>query len=182
MPIEDVFSISGRGTVVTGRVEQGKINNNEEIEIVGLKPTMKTMVTGLEMFKKSLPFAQAGDNVGLLLRSIKRDQIHRGQVACFPGSIKPHTSFESSVYILTKEEGGRHTPVTSTYRPQFYINTADVTGSITLANNAEMAMPGDKTTLVVDLQHPIALKEGQRFAIREGGKTVGAGVVSKILK
>lgn len=181
MPIEDVFSIKGRGTVVTGRVERGKVKVNEEIEIVGIKDTRKTVVTGVEMFKKSLEEGQAGDNVGVLLRGIERDEVERGQVLAAPGSIKPHTEFESEVYILTKEEGGRHTPFFSGYRPQFYMRTTDVTGEVLLPEGTEMVMPGDNVQVKVKLITPVALEEGLRFAIREGGHTVGAGVVSKVI-
>src|SRR3990167_6213594 len=182
MAIEDVFSIKGRGTVVTGRVERGKVKINEEIEIVGLaKEAKKTVVTGVEMFRKQLDQGQAGDNVGILLRGIEKDQVERGQVLAKPGSITPHTEFEAEVYILTKEEGGRHTPFFTGYRPQFYIRTTDVTGEATLPSGTEMVMPGDNTNLKVKLIGPVALEEGLRFAIREGGKTVGAGVVTKIV-
>src|SRR5487761_1427829 len=182
MPIEDVFSISGRGTVVTGRVERGIIKVGDEIEIVGLKPTTKTVVTGVEMFRKLLDSGQAGDNIGALLRGTKKEDVERGQVLCKPGSITPHTNFEASVYVLTKEEGGRHKPFFSNYRPQFYFRTTDVTGTIELAEGTEMVMPGDNTTMNVELHKPIAMDEGLRFAIREGGRTVGAGRVVKILK
>ncbi len=182
MPIEDIFSIEGRGTVVTGRVERGKLKLNEEVEIVGYRPTTKTVVTGIEMFNKSMDETQAGDNVGLLLRGIKKEDVRRGQVIAKPGSITPHTEFESEVYILTKEEGGRHTPFFTGYKPQFYIRTADVTGEVTLPQGVEMVMPGDKVKFTVKLIAPVALDEGSRFAIREGGRTVGAGVVTKILK
>src|SRR5687767_12332255 len=182
MPIEDVFSISGRGTVVTGRIERGVIKVNDEIEIVGLKPTQKTTCTGVEMFRKLLDSGEAGDNVGVLLRGTKREEVQRGQVLAKPGSINPHTSFECEVYVLTKEEGGRHTPFFKGYRPQFYFRTTDVTGTIELPANTEMVMPGDNIKMVVELINPIAMEEGLRFAIREGGRTVGAGVVAKILK
>jgi len=182
MPIEDVFSIKGRGTVVTGRIEQGVIKLNEEVEIVGLKETRKTVVTGVEMFRKQLDQGQAGDNVGLLLRGIEKDDVERGMVIAKPGSITPHTSFECEVYVLTKEEGGRHTPFFKGYKPQFYIRTTDVTGDIELPAGVEMVMPGDNVKMTVTLGAPIALNEGVRFAIREGGHTVGSGVVSKILK
>lgn len=182
MPIEDVFSIKGRGTVATGRVEQGVVKVNEEVEIVGIKDTKKTVVTGVEMFKKNLDQGQAGDNVGLLLRGIERDDIERGQVLCKPGSITPHTEFESEVYILKKEEGGRHTPFFKGYKPQFYFRTTDVTGEVELPADKEMVMPGDTVTFKVKLLAPIAMDQGLRFAIREGGKTVGAGVVTKITK
>ena len=182
MAIEDVFSIKGRGTVVTGRVERGKVKINEEIEIVGLaKEAKKTVVTGVEMFRKQLDQGQAGDNVGILLRGIEKDDVERGQVLAQPGSIKPHTEFEAEVYILTKEEGGRHTPFFTGYRPQFYIRTTDVTGEIKLPEGVEMVMPGDNAKMTVKLIQPVAMEEGIRFAIREGGHTVGAGVVTKIL-
>jgi len=180
MPIEDVFSIKGRGTVVTGRIERGVVKVNEEIEIVGLKDTEKTVVTGVEMFKKSLDQGQAGDNVGVLLRGIERGDVERGQVLAAPGSIKPLTEFEAEVYILSKEEGGRHTPFFSGYRPQFYLRTTDVTGAVTLPEGTEMVMPGDNVKMQVKLITPVALEEGLRFAIREGGHTVGAGVMSKV--
>jgi elongation factor Tu len=182
MPIEDVFSISGRGTVVTGRIERGIVKVNEEIEIVGIKDTQKTIVTGVEMFRKLLDEGKAGDNAGILLRGTKREDVERGQVLCKPGSITPHTSFEAEVYILTKEEGGRHTPFFKNYRPQFYFRTTDVTGSVTLPEGTEMVMPGDNVKINVELIAPIAMEDGLRFAIREGGRTVGAGVVSKITK
>jgi elongation factor Tu len=182
MPIEDVFSISGRGTVVTGRIERGIVKVNDEIEIVGLKPTQKTTCTGVEMFRKLLDEGQAGDNVGVLLRGTKREEVERGQVLAKPGSINPHTNFECEVYVLTKEEGGRHTPFFKGYRPQFYFRTTDVTGTIELPAGVEMVMPGDNIKMVVELIAPIAMEEGLRFAIREGGRTVGAGVVSKVLK
>jgi elongation factor Tu len=182
MPVEDVFSISGRGTVVTGRIERGIIKVNDEVEIVGLKATQKTTCTGVEMFRKLLDEGQAGDNVGVLLRGTKREEVERGQVLAKPGSINPHTKFECEVYVLTKEEGGRHTPFFKGYRPQFYFRTTDVTGSVELDGGAEMVMPGDNIKMTVELIAPIAMDEGLRFAIREGGKTVGAGVVSKILK
>jgi len=182
MPIEDVFSISGRGTVVTGRIETGIIKVNEEVEIVGIKPTQKTVCTGIEMFRKLLDEGRAGDNAGVLLRGTKREDVERGQVLCKPKSITPHTEFEAEIYVLSKEEGGRHTPFFKNYRPQFYFRTTDVTGSITLPEGTEMVMPGDKVTLKVVLISPIAMKDGLRFAIREGGRTVGAGVVSKIIK
>ena len=182
MPVEDVFSIKGRGTVATGRIEQGKIKINDEIEIVGIRPTKKTVVTGVEMFKKLLPDAQAGDNVGVLLRGIERDDIERGQVLCKPGSIKPHTEFDAEVYVLKKEEGGRHTPFFKGYKPQFYIRTTDVTGECELPEGTEMVMPGDSIQMKVKLIAPIAMEEGLRFAIREGGRTVGAGVATKIIK
>ena len=182
MPIEDVFSITGRGTVVTGRVEQGQLSTGTDVEIVGIRPTQKTVVTGVEMFRKLLDSAQAGDNVGLLLRGIGKDAVERGQVVCAPGSITPHTHFEAQVYVLTKEEGGRHNPFFSGYRPQFYFRTTDVTGNITLPSGVEMVMPGDNTEMSVELIAPIAMDEGLRFAIREGGRTVGAGRVIKITK
>ena len=182
MPIEDVFSIKGRGTVVTGRVERGKLKVNEEVEIVGIKATQKTVITGVEMFRKTLDEAMAGDNVGLLLRGVEKNQVERGQVIAKPGTITPHTEFESEVYILTKEEGGRHTPFFTGYRPQFYIRTTDVTGEATLPKGVEMVMPGDNTKMTVKLIVPVALEEGIRFAIREGGHTVGAGVITKISK
>jgi elongation factor Tu len=182
MPVEDVFSISGRGTVVTGRVETGIIKVGDEIEIVGLKPTVKTTVTGVEMFRKLLDQGQAGDNVGLLLRGTKREDVERGQVLAKPGSITPHTDFEGEIYVLSKEEGGRHTPFFSNYRPQFYFRTTDVTGAIKLPEGTEMVMPGDNVKISVTLIAPIAMSEGLRFAIREGGRTVGAGVVAKITK
>jgi elongation factor Tu len=182
MPVEDVFSISGRGTVVTGRIERGIVKVNDEVEIVGLKPTSKTICTGVEMFRKLLDEGRAGDNVGVLLRGTKREEVERGQVLAKPGSITPHTKFECEVYVLTKEEGGRHTPFFKGYRPQFYFRTTDVTGNVELPAGTEMVMPGDNIKMVVDLISPIAMEEGLRFAIREGGKTVGAGVVSKILQ
>jgi elongation factor Tu len=182
MPIEDIFSIEGRGTVVTGRIERGTININEEVEIVGLRPTVKTVVTGIEMFNKSLDKGQAGDNAGLLLRGIKKEDVERGQVLAKTGSITPHTEFEGEIYILTKEEGGRHTPFFKGYKPQFYIRTTDVTGEVILPEGTEMVMPGDTISLSVKLISPVAMEEGMRFAIREGGKTVGAGVATKILK
>ena len=182
MPIEDVFSISGRGTVVTGRVERGVIKVGDEIEIVGLRPTQKTTCTGVEMFRKLLDQGQAGDNVGILLRGTKREEVERGQVLAKPGTITPHTEFEAEVYILTKEEGGRHTPFFKNYRPQFYFRTTDVTGTVTLKEGTEMVMPGDNVSIHVELISPIAMEEGLKFAIREGGRTIGAGVVSKIIK
>jgi elongation factor Tu len=182
MPIEDVFSISGRGTVVTGRIEQGIVKVGEEVEIIGLRDTVKTTVTGVEMFRKLLDQGQAGDNVGALLRGTKREDVERGQVLAKPGSITPHTTFEAEVYVLTKEEGGRHTPFFNNYRPQFYFRTTDVTGTVTLPEGTEMVMPGDNIKINVTLIAPIAMTEGLRFAIREGGRTVGSGVVSKILK
>ena len=182
MPIEDVFSISGRGTVATGRIERGTIRVGEELELVGLRPTTKTICTGIEMFKKLLDQGQAGDNVGILLRGIKREEVERGQVLSCPGSITPHTGFTGEVYVLTKEEGGRHTPFFSNYKPQFYFRTTDVTGSIELPKGIEMVMPGDNVQMDVTLMVPIAMEEGLHFAIREGGRTVGAGVVTKIIK
>src|ERR1700754_3603161 len=182
MPVEDVFSISGRGTVVTGRIERGIVKVNDEVEIVGIKATAKTTCTGVEMFRKLLDQGQAGDNVGVLLRGTKREEVERGQVLCKPGSIKPHTQFEAEIYVLTKEEGGRHTPFFKGYRPQFYFRTTDVTGACELDGGAEMVMPGDNIKMTVELIAPIAMDAGLRFAIREGGKTVGAGVVAKILK
>ena len=182
MPVEDVFSISGRGTVVTGRIERGIVNVNDEIEIVGIKDSEKTTCTGVEMFRKLLDQGQAGDNVGVLLRGTKREEVERGQVLCKPGSINPHTHFEAEIYILSKEEGGRHTPFFKGYRPQYYFRTTDVTGACELPEGTEMVMPGDNIKMSVELISPIAMEEGLRFAIREGGKTVGAGVVAKILK
>jgi len=182
MPIEDVFSISGRGTVVTGRVERGVINVGDEVEIVGIRDTRKTVCTGVEMFRKLLDRGEAGDNIGALLRGVDRDGVERGQVLCKPGSVTPHTKFEAEAYILTKEEGGRHTPFFANYRPQFYFRTTDVTGTVTLPEGTEMVMPGDNVSFVVDLIAPIAMEEKLRFAIREGGRTVGAGVVSKIIE
>ena len=181
MPIEDIFTIEGRGTVVTGRIERGKVNINEEVEIVGLTPTQKTVVTGIEMFNKSLDNGQAGDNAGILLRGVKKEDLTRGQVLAKPGTITPHTEFDTEIYVLTKEEGGRSTPFMTGYKPQFYFRTTDVTGDITLAEGAQMVMPGDTITVKVKLIAPIAMEEKQRFAIREGGKTVGAGVVTKII-
>ncbi|BDU22747.1 elongation factor Tu [Dyella sp. GSA-30] len=182
MPVEDVFSISGRGTVVTGRIETGIIKVGDEVEVVGIRPTQKTTVTGIEMFRKLLDQGQAGDNAGLLLRGLKRDDVERGQVLAKPGSITPHTDFEAEIYVLSKDEGGRHTPFFSNYRPQFYFRTTDVTGAIKLPEGTEMVMPGDNVKITVSLIHPIAMSEGLRFAIREGGRTVGAGVVAKIVK
>ncbi|OGC47022.1 translation elongation factor Tu [candidate division WWE3 bacterium RIFCSPHIGHO2_01_FULL_35_17] len=182
LPVEDVFSIKGRGTVATGRIERGKINVNDEIEIVGIKATRKSVVTGVEMFNKSLDQGLAGDNVGILLRGVERDDIERGQVLAIPGSITPHTKFEAEIYVLTKDEGGRHTPFFPGYRPQFYIRTTDVTGDVTLPEGTEMVMPGDNIKITVELITPVAVEEGLRFAIREGSKTVGAGVVTKIIK
>ncbi len=182
MPVEDVFSISGRGTVVTGRVERGKVKVGEEVEIVGFRDTSKTVVTGVEMFRKILDEGQAGDNIGVLLRGLKRDDVERGQVLARPGSITPHTNFEAEAYILTKEEGGRHTPFFTGYRPQFYFRTTDVTGVLNLPEGTEMVMPGDNIKITGELITPVAMEEGLRFAVREGGRTVGAGVVSKVLK
>ena len=182
MPIEDVFSISGRGTVVTGRVERGVVHVGDDLEIVGIKPTQKTTATGIEMFRKLLDEGEAGDNIGVLLRGTKREEVERGQVLAAPGSVTPHTEFECKCYILTKEEGGRHTPFFNNYRPQFYFRTTDITGAVELPAGTEMVMPGDNINMVAKLIHPIAMEEGLRFAIREGGHTVGAGVVSKILK
>ena len=182
MSIEDVFTISGRGTVVTGRVERGRLNLNDEVEIVGLKPTKKTVVTGIEMFRKSLDYAEAGDNAGALLRGINREDVERGQVLAKPGSVTPHTTFKASVYVLSKEEGGRHTPFFSNYRPQFYFRTTDVTGVIELPEGVEMVMPGDNVNMTVELIAPVALEQGTKFAIREGGRTVGAGSVTEIIK
>jgi len=182
MPIEDIFSIEGRGTVVTGRVERGKLKLNDEVEIIGYRPTIKTVVTGIEMFNKSMDEAMAGDNVGLLMRGTKKEDVRRGQIIAKPGSITPHTEFEAETYILTKEEGGRHTPFFTGYKPQFYIRTADVTGEVTLPEGVEMVMPGDNVKFIVKLIVPVALDESSRFAIREGGRTVGAGVVTKIIK
>ena len=182
MPVEDIFSIEGRGTVVTGRVERGKVKVSEEVEIVGIRPTAKTVVTGIEMFNKSLDEGLAGDNAGILLRGLKKEDVERGQVLAKPGSITPHTEFEAEIYILTKEEGGRHTPFFAGYKPQFYIRTTDVTGEVILPQGTEMVMPGDTINLNIKLIAPVALEERQRFAIREGGKTVGAGVVTKISK
>ena len=182
MSIEDVFTISGRGTVVTGRVERGILKLNDEVEIVGLRPTQKSVVTGIEMFRKTLDFAEAGDNAGVLLRGISRDDVERGQVLAKPGSVTPHTKFTASVYVLSKEEGGRHTPFFSNYRPQFYFRTTDVTGVIELPAGVEMVMPGDKVDMTVELIAPVALEKGTKFSIREGGRTVGAGVISEILK
>ncbi len=182
MPVEDVFSISGRGTVVTGRIERGIVKVGDEIEIVGIRPTQKTTVTGVEMFRKLLDQGQAGDNAGLLLRGTKRDDVERGQVLCKPGSISPHTNFEAEVYVLSKDEGGRHTPFFKGYRPQFYFRTTDITGAVELPEGVEMVMPGDNVKMKVELINPVAMDEGLRFAIREGGRTVGAGVVAKIIK
>ena len=182
MPVEDVFTITGRGTVLTGKVERGKVNVNDEVEIVGIREKQKTTVTGIEMFRKLLDFAEAGENVGILIRGIKREEVERGQVVCKPGSITPHTGFDANVYILSKDEGGRHNPFYANYRPQFYFRTTDVTGVITLPAGTEMVMPGDTTEMSVELIQPIAMEEGLRFAIREGGRTVGAGTVTKITK
>jgi elongation factor Tu len=182
MPIEDVFSISGRGTVVTGRVERGQINVGDEVEIVGIKATTKSVCTGVEMFRKLLDSGQAGDNIGVLLRGTKRDDVERGQVLAKPGSITPHTKFKAETYVLTKEEGGRHTPFFTNYRPQFFFRTTDVTGHVMLPEGVEMVMPGDNITMDVELIAPIAMDEGLRFAIREGGRTVGAGVVAQIVE
>jgi elongation factor Tu len=182
MPVEDVFSISGRGTVVTGRIERGIIKVGEEVEIVGLKPTLKTVVTGVEMFRKLLDQGEAGDNVGCLLRGTKREEVERGQVLCKPGSVKPHTKFKAEAYILTKEEGGRHTPFFTNYRPQFYFRTTDVTGVVHLPEGTEMVMPGDNIAMTIELIVPIAMEEKLRFAIREGGRTVGSGVVTSIIE
>jgi elongation factor Tu len=182
MPVEDVFSISGRGTVVTGRIERGVVNVGEEIEIVGIRDTQSTTVTGVEMFRKLLDRGEAGDNVGLLLRGLKREEVERGQVCCKPGSVKPHTQFECEIYVLSKDEGGRHTPFFNNYRPQFYFRTTDVTGACVLPEGTEMVMPGDNVKMTVTLINPIAMEEGLRFAIREGGRTVGAGVVARIIE
>ena len=182
MPVEDVFTITGRGTVATGRVERGQLKVGDEVEIVGIKDTRKTVVTGVEMFRKLLDYAEAGDNIGALLRGVKREDIERGQVLAKPGSVKPHTKFEAQVYVLSKEEGGRHTPFFSNYRPQFYFRTTDVTGVITLKPGVEMVMPGDNTEMIVELIHPIAVEKGTKFSIREGGKTVGAGSVIDIIE
>jgi len=182
MPIEDIFSIEGRGTVVTGRVERGVAKVNGEVEIVGLKPTQKTVVTGIEMFNKLLDEGRAGDNVGILLRGTKKEDVERGQVVAKPGSVTPHTDFTAEIYVLSKEEGGRHTPFFTGYKPQFYIRTTDVTGEVTLAAGTEMVMPGDRVDATVKLIAPVALEEKQRFAIREGGRTVGAGIVIKVVK
>jgi len=182
LPIEDVLTITGRGTVVTGRVERGMLKLNDEVEIVGIKPTKKSVVTGIEMFRKLLDFAEGGDNIGVLLRGVNRDEVVRGQVLVKPGSVTPHTKFVASVYVLTKEEGGRHTAFLSNYRPQFYFRTTDITGVITLPAGVEMVMPGDNVTLTVELIHPVAIEKGTKFSIREGGRTVGAGSVSEILK
>ena len=182
MPVEDIFSIEGRGTVATGRIERGIIKLNEEVELVGLRDTQKTVVTGIEMFNKSLDEGRAGDNAGVLLRGVKKEEIERGQVLAKPGSITPHTEFEAQIYVLTKEEGGRHSPFFKGYKPQFYVGTADVTGDVELPAGAEMVMPGDTVSLKIKLIKPVALEEKQRFAIREGGRTIGAGAVTKITK
>lgn len=182
MPIEDVFTITGRGTVATGRVERGQLKLNDEVEIVGITETKKTVVTGIEMFKKLLDFARAGDNVGLLLRGIERSAIQRGQVLAKPGTVKPHSKFVAQIYALTKEEGGRHTPFFGNYRPQFYFRTTDVTGSIELPKGVDMVMPGDNAQLTIELIHPIAIEEGTKFSVREGGRTIGAGSVVKVIK
>ena len=182
MPVEDVFSITGRGTVVTGKIEQGKINTGDEIEIVGIRDTQTTTCTGVEMFRKILDEGQAGDNVGLLLRGTKKEDVERGQVCCAKGSITPHTKFEAQVYVLNKDEGGRHKPFFSNYRPQFFFRTTDITGTVELPSGTEMCMPGDNTDMTVNLINPIAMEEGLRFAIREGGRTVGAGRVTKIIE
>ena len=182
MPVEDVFSIAGRGTVVTGRVERGVVAVGDEVEIVGLRDTQKTTVTGVEMFRKELDKGEAGDNVGILLRGTKKEEVERGMVLCKPGSITPHKKFEGEIYVLSKEEGGRHTPFFKGYRPQFYVRTTDVTGSIELPDGVEMVMPGDNVKITVELIAPVALEDGTRFAIREGGRTVGAGNVSEIIK
>jgi elongation factor Tu len=182
MPVEDVFTITGRGTVATGRVERGVIKINEEVEIIGIKETKKTVVTGIEMFRKQLDYAEAGDNAGVLLRGISREEVERGQVLTKPGTVKPHKKFKASVYVLSKEEGGRHTPFFTNYRPQFYFRTTDVTGVITLPEGTEMVMPGDNITMTVELIAPIAVENGTKFSIREGGKTVGAGSVSEIIE
>ena len=182
MSIEDVFTITGRGTVVTGRVERGQLKLNDEVEIVGIRPTQKTVVTGIEMFRKQLDYAEAGDNAGVLLRGIAREEVERGQVLAKPGTVTPHHKFEAAVYVLSKEEGGRHTPFFNNYRPQFYFRTTDVTGVITLPEGTEMVMPGDNVNMSVELIHSIALEEGTKFSIREGGRTVGAGNVTKIVE
>lgn len=182
MPIEDVFSIQGRGTVVTGRVEQGLVKTGEEVEILGIRPTQKTTVTGVEMFKKLLNEGQAGDNVGLLLRGVKRTDVERGQVVCKPGSIKPYKKFKGEIYALSKEEGGRHTPFFTNYKPQFFFRTADITGTVILPEGTEMVMPGDNVTATFELLYPVAMEPGLRFAIREGGRTVGAGVVGEVVE
>ena len=182
MPVEDVFTITGRGTVATGRVERGQLNLNDELEIVGIKETQKTVATGIEMFRKLLDYAESGDNVGVLLRGINRDQIQRGQVLAKPGSVHPHTKFKGQVYVLSKDEGGRHTPFFGNYRPQFYFRTTDITGVIELPEGTEMVMPGDTVELTVELIHPIAIEQGTKFSIREGGRTVGSGNISEIIE
>ena len=182
MPVEDVFTITGRGTVATGRVERGQLNLNDELEIVGIKETQKTVATGIEMFRKLLDYAESGDNVGVLLRGINRDQIQRGQVLAKPGSVHPHTKFKGQVYVLSKDEGGRHTPFFANYRPQFYFRTTDITGVIELPEGTEMVMPGDTVELTVELIHPIAIEQGTKFSIREGGRTVGSGNISEIIE
>ena len=182
MPVEDVFTITGRGTVATGRVERGQVKLNDQVEIVGIKETKSTVVTGVEMFRKLLDYAEAGDNIGVLLRGVTRDEVERGQVLAKPKSVNPHTKFKAQVYVLSKEEGGRHTPFFSNYRPQFYFRTTDVTGIITLEPGTEMVMPGDNTVMTVELIHPIAIEQGTKFSIREGGRTVGAGNVSEVIK
>ena len=182
MPVEDIFTIEGRGTVVTGRIERGKVKINEDVEIVGIRPTQKTVVTGIEMFNKSLDEGMAGDNAGILIRGLKKEEVERGQVLAKPGTITPHTEFEAEIYVLTKEEGGRHTPFLKGYKPQFYFRTTDVTGEVFLPEGTEMVMPGDTVSVKVTLIAPIAMEEKQRFAIREGGKTVGAGAVTKVIK
>ena len=182
MPVEDVFTITGRGTVATGRVERGQLNLNDELEIVGIKETQKTVVTGIEMFRKLLDYAESGDNIGVLLRGINRDQIQRGQVLAKPGSVHPHTKFKGQVYVLSKDEGGRHTPFFANYRPQFYFRTTDITGVIELPEGTEMVMPGDTVELTVELIHPIAIEQGTKFSIREGGRTVGSGNISEIIE
>lgn len=182
MPVEDVFTITGRGTVATGRVERGQLNLNDELEIVGIKETQKTVATGIEMFRKLLDYAESGDNIGVLLRGINRDQIQRGQVLAKPGSVHPHTKFKGQVYVLSKDEGGRHTPFFANYRPQFYFRTTDITGVIELPEGTEMVMPGDTVELTVELIHPIAIEQGTKFSIREGGRTVGSGNISEIIE
>ena len=182
MSVEDVFTITGRGTVATGRVERGMLKLNEPVEIVGIRPTKSTVVTGIEMFRKLLDFAEAGDNIGALLRGVNRDEVERGQVLAKPGTVTPHTNFKAQVYVLTKEEGGRHTPFVSNYRPQFYFRTTDVTGVITLPEGTEMVMPGDNVEMTVELINPIAIEQGTKFSIREGGRTVGSGVVSEVFE
>ena len=182
MAVEDVFTITGRGTVATGRVERGMLKLNEPVEIVGIRPTKSTVVTGIEMFRKLLDFAEAGDNIGALLRGVNRDEVERGQVLAKPGTVTPHTNFKAQVYVLTKEEGGRHTPFVSNYRPQFYFRTTDVTGVITLPEGTEMVMPGDNVEMTVELINPIAIEQGTKFSIREGGRTVGSGNITEIIK